>query len=350
MQKYLRKISLSLCMLILISTSTAVAANSTAEPSTAEKVQVLQQNGIISGKDISHPQELNLADPVSRAEAAVILSKSINPTFCPEPFQHPVDFSDVSLDAWYLPYINYCRGINILSGYPDGTFQANRSISQGELIIIMTRALDFLDQGKPVNNRTTEENRQYAAQKGLLNGLDGSLSDYGVTATREMAFVMNYNLLKTSNRLPTGQEADSLKEKVSSKSEEEQNAPQLNTQAFCKELVAQINQERANQGIHAVTPDKILTEAAQTRLAELKVSYSHLRPDQSSAFSVLPGKIFAFMGENIAKELRSPIDAINYWKKSNVDYKNIINPNFTVIGVAYDPEEAYWEIIFASYK
>jgi len=48
-------------------------------------------------------------------------------------------FSDVSANSWYSQSVNYLSSIDILSGYPDGTFKPGNAITRAEFATIASR-------------------------------------------------------------------------------------------------------------------------------------------------------------------------------------------------------------------
>lgn len=52
-------------------------------------------------------------------------------------------FLDVTSDLWYAPYVCYAKQQNIVSGYEDGTFQAERNINFAEASKIIVKSLEI---------------------------------------------------------------------------------------------------------------------------------------------------------------------------------------------------------------
>ena len=76
---------------------------------------------------------------MTRAEAAqmfysLLLDKDVKIT---------KTFTDVPADAWYADAVNTLASLDMLSGYPDGTFQPNRTITRAEFAVM---ALGFADR------------------------------------------------------------------------------------------------------------------------------------------------------------------------------------------------------------
>ena len=60
------------------------------------------------------------------------------------------------------------------------------------------------------------------------------------------------------------------------------------------------NRERLRCGLAPVSSTPYLQEACDTRADEIAVLFSHTRPDGSDCFSVLAGRSYSNLGENIA--------------------------------------------------
>lgn len=134
---------------------------------------------------------------------------------------------------------------------------------------------------------------------------------------------------------------------------EKPSTPEQNTQqlTYAEQVVKLVNQERAKAGLKAVTLDKQIEAAALIRAKEIEISFSHTRPNGSSFSSVLKeqGISFRGAGENIAWGQTSPEAVMNAWMNSEGHRANILNPNFTKIGVGYYQNSAgrkFWTQLF----
>ena len=125
----------------------------------------------------------------------------------------------------------------------------------------------------------------------------------------------------------------------------EVDAPEVDTpeedttgeHAFIKEVVDLVNAERAKEGLSPLTIDTNVQAAAMVRAKECEQLFSHTRPDGSSFSTALKeqGVSYRSAGENIAWGQRSPEEVMNAWMNSSGHRANIMNPNFTTIGVGY---------------
>ena len=123
--------------------------------------------------------------------------------------------------------------------------------------------------------------------------------------------------------------------------------------AFANEVVRLVNEERAKAGLPALTVDRGAASAAQVRAKEIERSFSHTRPDGSSFNSALTeaGVNFRGAGENIAYGQNSPEKVMEGWMNSSGHRANILNGNFTKIGVGHYKSASgvdYWTQLFTN--
>lgn len=126
------------------------------------------------------------------------------------------------------------------------------------------------------------------------------------------------------------------------KSEQTKDASQ-----FEQKVVDLVNQERQKQGLKPLTLNKKLSDVARTKSKDMmdKGYFDHNSPTYGSPFDMMKqfGIEYTTAGENIAKGQQSPEDVMNAWMNSDGHRKNILNPDFTEIGVGYvKGDTTYW--------
>ena len=128
------------------------------------------------------------------------------------------------------------------------------------------------------------------------------------------------------------------------------NIGQEAVKSYVEQVVALVNIERAKVGLPALTMSEDLNRAAQIRARETVQSFSHTRPNGSSFSSVLKenGISYRGAGENIAWGQRTPEAVVNAWMNSEGHRANILNKNYTSIGVGYhlNGSTPYWAQLF----
>ncbi len=104
--------------------------------------------------------------------------------------------------------------------------------------------------------------------------------------------------------------------------------------AEAQEVLSLVNQNRAQAGAKALTHNKTLCELAMQRAAEIAMYYSHTRPNGTSCFTIMDGVYrYTTAGENIALGQTDAADVMDAWMHSEGHRKNILNGNFTQIGI-----------------
>lgn len=109
--------------------------------------------------------------------------------------------------------------------------------------------------------------------------------------------------------------------------------------AFQTQVIDLVNQERAKAGLAALKTDALLTKVAVEKARDMDVNnyFSHTSPTYGSPFDMMRsfGVTYSYAGENIASGQRSPQEVMNAWMNSAGHRANILNQNFTKIGVGY---------------
>ncbi len=93
-----------------------------------------------------------------------------------------------------------------------------------------------------------------------------------------------------------------------------------------------VNQKRAEQSLPALRMDEDLYAGALIRAMEISLLFSHTRPNGSTYYSMpeFNGKCF---GENIAVGQDTPVAVMNTWMNSSGHRGNILDADYTSIGV-----------------
>ena len=131
-----------------------------------------------------------------------------------------------------------------------------------------------------------------------------------------------------------------------------ENKPEADKElTFAEQVVELVNQERTKAGLNAVTLDQNIASAALVRAKEIETSFSHTRPNGSKFSTALTeqGVTFKGAGENIAWGQKSPEAVMQAWMNSEGHRANILNKNFTKIGVGYYQNAAgrnFWTQLF----
>lgn len=121
--------------------------------------------------------------------------------------------------------------------------------------------------------------------------------------------------------------------------------------AFAQEVVNLVNNERSKYGLSALSSQNIsLNNAAYTRACEQAETFSHTRPNGTSWTTVLNdnGIYYSNAGENVAYGQSTPKEVMEAWMNSTGHRENILNSNYSEIGVGVysDNNTLYWSQLF----
>lgn len=125
--------------------------------------------------------------------------------------------------------------------------------------------------------------------------------------------------------------------------------PTVSAPAYATEILALVNQARAEYGLPALKLNQELLRAANIRVGEIAQSFSHTRPDGTPCFTVLEDCELSFLtaGENIAQGYATAQEVMAGWMQSEGHRVNILNGGFSMLGVGYDAATDSWVQIFA---
>ncbi|NLP49893.1 CAP domain-containing protein [Bacillus sp. RO1] len=141
----------------------------------------------------------------------------------------------------------------------------------------------------------------------------------------------------------------------------QQQAPQQNAEKpteqaagavseFEKKVVELTNAEREKQGLAPLELDEELSKVAKEKSKDMQQNnyFSHNSPTYGSPFDMMKqfGVEYRTAGENIAQGQQSPEEVVNAWMNSEGHRANIMNENFTHIGVGHVEEGNYWTQMF----
>ncbi len=125
--------------------------------------------------------------------------------------------------------------------------------------------------------------------------------------------------------------------------------------SYEQQVLALVNQERAKQGLSALSWSDELTAVARAHSKDMAARgfFSHTNPDGQSPFDRMKaaGISYRTAGENIAAGQRTPQEVVNAWMNSEGHRANILNASYTRLGVGYasgsGAYSTYWTQCFA---
>lgn len=102
-------------------------------------------------------------------------------------------------------------------------------------------------------------------------------------------------------------------------------------------LIGFTNQDRTAQGLDALTPDEVLSEAAQMKAEDMaaKGYFAHVSPEGKTPWYWLDqvGYPYGYAGENLAIDFKDSKEVEDAWMASPAHHANIVKPQYTRIGI-----------------
>lgn len=107
-----------------------------------------------------------------------------------------------------------------------------------------------------------------------------------------------------------------------------------------------INEQRAENGLSALSADSLLQAAADERAAEVAISYFQTDPDGTSRKTAIPDNTYLFTGENLCclddfgNEEDLAASCVQSWMDSQKMKANLLNPYFLVTATGITVSES----------
>ncbi|WP_434796746.1 CAP domain-containing protein [Terrisporobacter vanillatitrophus] len=123
--------------------------------------------------------------------------------------------------------------------------------------------------------------------------------------------------------------------------------------SFQKEVTRLVNVERSKRGLSELSFNTQLSNVATLKSQDMinKNYFSHTSPTYGSPFDMMKQFNISYRtaGENIAMGQKTPAEVVNAWMNSQGHRENILNSNFTDIGVGVAKSSngtLYWTQMF----
>lgn len=120
--------------------------------------------------------------------------------------------------------------------------------------------------------------------------------------------------------------------------------------SFENEVIRLVNEERAKNGLKALTANWELSRVARYKSQDMVDNryFSHTSPTYGTPFQMIRafGLTYRTAGENIAYGQRTPQAVVSAWMNSSGHRANILNASYTQIGVGYVANGHYWTQMF----
>lgn len=123
-----------------------------------------------------------------------------------------------------------------------------------------------------------------------------------------------------------------------------------NITAFEQEVIRLVNEIRVQNGLKSLSYNWELGRVARIKSQDMKDNryFAHNSPVYGTPFQMIRnfGISFRSAGENIARGYTTPQAVVNGWMNSSGHRANILNANYTHIGVGYVSGGNYWTQMF----
>lgn len=123
-------------------------------------------------------------------------------------------------------------------------------------------------------------------------------------------------------------------------------SPTASISSIEQQVLTLTNQERAKAGLKPLAADTALMASARAKSADMSNNnyFSHNSPTLGSPFDQMKarGITYRAAAENIAMGQRSAAEVVQGWMESPGHRENIMNGNYTHIGIGYVANGNYW--------
>lgn len=105
-----------------------------------------------------------------------------------------------------------------------------------------------------------------------------------------------------------------------------------------QDVLQDTNQEREKLGLEPLVLNEELNQAALTKAQDMfnEQYWAHVSPDGKEPWDFIKGAgyVYKYAGENLARDFDNSGEMVVAWMNSPTHRENIINPNFTQMGLA----------------
>jgi len=265
---------------------------------------------------------------VTRAQAATMIGRALGL----DGTKKTTQFKDVPAGMSASGYIQLAANKEIIQGYPDGTFRPNEIVTRGQLAIFLGRAFELKKTVKVTftdvaTNSTAYPYIGYLVAANITNGFNDGTFRPNATVTRgEFSALMTRTLIYVNG------------------------SAVYQVSAYEKEVLRLVNIERAAAGLKPLTLHTELSKVARIKSQDMKNNnyFAHTSPVYGTPFEMMKkfGITYTVAAENIAMGYFTPAVVVDGWMNSSGHRENILNANFTHIGIGHVASGNYWTQMF----
>jgi len=279
----------------------------------AKAIEFVREQGIVNGypDGTFKPNQL-----INRAEFTKIIIEAI---LGQPPLEHAGQcFPDVESEQWFYAYVCYAKRMEIISGFPDGTFKPTQNITFAEAAKIVANSFKLSTKpGEPWYQPFIDTLRK-------LNAIPPTLIEPTQSLTRGELAEMIYRILGS-----------------------EQFQADQAFQTSKQQIIDFTNAERQKIGLPPLTYNSFLEASAQSHAEDMQKRdyFSHETPEGLSEekrikasgyldkFENCPCNKSYAIGENLAKGQLTAEEVIETWINSPPHKANLLHPTFSEIGI-----------------
>ncbi len=125
------------------------------------------------------------SENITRAQMAVFIARAVAGGDANVPPGPPTpSFTDVPTDYWAYKYIEYCKALGIVQGYPDGTYRPEKLVTRDQIAVYVSRAISGYDiMSPPASPTYTDVQPDFWAYKHIEYLRSGMNTSGGVVCT-----------------------------------------------------------------------------------------------------------------------------------------------------------------------
>ncbi|OKL37649.1 S-layer homology domain-containing protein [Domibacillus mangrovi] len=269
-------------------------------------------------------------ESVTRAQSAIFVGRMMNIT---PNTDIESTFTDISPNQKAYPYIAELTSQSIFS--MNDRFYPDRPLTRAEMAIILVKAFNL--QGAIDTPFSDVPDRLKAAPyihalaaSGITSGIGNNLYDPDGIVTRGQMAIFMSNIVQFQQ---PGTEPEAPT-KPSYNID-----PTFKSNATEQQIFLLVNQERINAGVNTLKLANDLSYVARVKSKDMRDHdyFDHTSPAYGSPFQMMKdfGLDYMSAGENIAAGQDTAVHVMNSWMNSPGHRQNILNPDFIEIGIGY---------------
>lgn len=318
----------------------------------------LQSLGLFQGTE----KGFELDRVPSRLESSVMLLRLLGKESVAKNTTTKHPFTDVP--KWADRYVAYLYATGLAKGVSSTKFGSTAETTDQMFLTFLLRALEYRDGGVDFSYAEAVD---FALSKALISQAEMKELKKGVFTRGDMVYLSAAALRRPLSRKQTLLLDKLVAEKAVGKEKAqaflgkeealESTAQNLPTQVYSgggveSEVIRLVNEIRQKNNLQPLRQNEDLMRLSKKNSEAMSAGgyFSHTSPTEGSFEQRMDktGLPFRRAGENIARGQTSARQVVDGWMNSKGHRENILNPEFTDIGVGYASGD-YWTQIFMAF-